>query len=176
MELLKKDDLSVSEIAYEVGFGSHSYFTTCFIEYYGYPPGEAKYKLNENIDVSHSPNPPIVKKQRHPKTIKKIAMGGLVIVGLLMSFLLYQQLTEDSKNGEAVVTSHAKSIAVLPFKNLNTDQENEYFSESVVEAINRHLSQMGDLRVISLTSTDPYRESDKSAQKIGEELNVSNLL
>jgi tetratricopeptide (TPR) repeat protein len=35
---------------------------------------------------------------------------------------------------------------------------------------------VGDLRVISLTSTDRYRESDKSAQEIGEELNVSNLL
>ncbi len=40
MELLKKDAATASEIAYQVGFSSPSYFTKCFRDEYGYPPGE----------------------------------------------------------------------------------------------------------------------------------------
>ena len=40
MELLKETSLTVSEISYQVGFGSTSYFIKCFREHYGYPPGE----------------------------------------------------------------------------------------------------------------------------------------
>lgn len=41
MELLKKQAATASEIAYMVGFNSPSYFTKCFREEFGYPPGEA---------------------------------------------------------------------------------------------------------------------------------------
>ena len=40
MELLKKQVATASEIAYQVGFNSPSYFTKCFREAFGYPPGE----------------------------------------------------------------------------------------------------------------------------------------
>jgi len=40
MELLKNQAATASEIAYQVGFSSPSYFTKCFREMYGYPPGE----------------------------------------------------------------------------------------------------------------------------------------
>ncbi len=40
MEILKQSSLTVSEVSYQVGFSSTSYFIKCFREYYGYPPGE----------------------------------------------------------------------------------------------------------------------------------------
>ena len=45
MELLQHHAGHASEIAYQVGFGSPSYFNKCFHEYYGYPPGEVKKRL-----------------------------------------------------------------------------------------------------------------------------------
>jgi TolB-like protein len=69
-----------------------------------------------------------------------------------------------------------KSIAVLPFENLSNNPENEYFSKGVLGAINRYLSQISELRVISLTSTDLYKNSSKSSKEISKELSVSNLL
>ena len=40
MEMIQQNTLTVSEISYQVGFGSTSYFIKCFREYYGHPPGE----------------------------------------------------------------------------------------------------------------------------------------
>jgi len=40
MEILGQTSLTVSEVSFNVGFGSTSYFIKCFREYYGYPPGE----------------------------------------------------------------------------------------------------------------------------------------
>ena len=41
MEILKETDVSVSEVAFKVGFGSPAYFNHCFHERFGFPPGEA---------------------------------------------------------------------------------------------------------------------------------------
>ncbi|MDT8402457.1 MAG: AraC family transcriptional regulator, partial [Bacteroidales bacterium] len=38
MELLQQDEGTVAEIAYRVGFGSSTYFTKCFRDYFGFPP------------------------------------------------------------------------------------------------------------------------------------------
>jgi TolB-like protein len=69
-----------------------------------------------------------------------------------------------------------KSIAILPFRNLSEDPRNEYFSDGVIEAIRTRLSQIDELRVISRTSVEKYRDGDKSAREIARELGVSALL
>ena len=43
-ELLLETELTASEIAFEVGYSNPSYFTKCYRELYGYPPGETKAK------------------------------------------------------------------------------------------------------------------------------------
>ena len=40
MEILRQSSSTVSEVSYNVGFSSTSYFVKCFHDYYGYPPGE----------------------------------------------------------------------------------------------------------------------------------------
>lgn len=44
MVMLQNKVATASEIAYRVGFASPTYFNTCFREYYGYTPGEVKYR------------------------------------------------------------------------------------------------------------------------------------
>ncbi len=41
-EMLHNGFATASEVAYRVGFGSPTYFSKCYHEYYGYPPGEER--------------------------------------------------------------------------------------------------------------------------------------
>ncbi|MGM0620316.1 MAG: helix-turn-helix domain-containing protein, partial [Bacteroidota bacterium] len=188
MELLEHGSLKISEIAFECGYQSVAYFTKCFREYYGYPPGEVEKRnfpeYNESEIKQHKTSDSVTqpKLSAYYKglvkngNVRKLASGGIMVVGLLISFFLFQRITADSFHPESDKSNRINSIAVLPFKNLNNDAEYEYYSTGVVEAINRHLSQISDLKVISLTSTDQYRESGKSAREIGKNLSASNLL
>ena len=64
------------------------------------------------------------------------------------------------------------SIAVLPFRNLSGDAEQEYFGDGITEDIIAALSRIRWLFVISRTSTLVYKSNVKSIRHIGQELNV----
>jgi serine/threonine protein kinase len=72
--------------------------------------------------------------------------------------------------------SEVKSIAVLPFVNLSTDPENEYFSDGITEDIIAQLSKVPDLKVTSRTSVMQYKKSTKSLRQIGTELEAATIL
>lgn len=50
--LLLRPELSVSEVAYQVGFGNPNYFSTVFSDFYGVSPTEMREQLSQNQDVS----------------------------------------------------------------------------------------------------------------------------
>jgi len=66
-----------------------------------------------------------------------------------------------------------KSIAVLPFKNDSNDSTNIYFINGLMESILANLQQVEDLRVISRTSVEKYRNNTKTIPEIAQELNVN---
>jgi len=53
-QLLEHNAGTASEIAYQVGFGSPTYFNRCFHEYYGYTPGAVKQTVNLEFTCSES--------------------------------------------------------------------------------------------------------------------------
>ncbi len=74
------------------------------------------------------------------------------------------------------VSTNQKSIAVLPFENMNKDEESEYFSDGLTEDIITQLSKINGLHVISSNSSMLYKNSGKSTRKIGKELNAAVIL
>jgi AraC-like DNA-binding protein len=54
LRLLQKEVGTASEISYQVGFGSPTYFNKCFHEYFGYPPGEVKRKKEASPEIKKS--------------------------------------------------------------------------------------------------------------------------
>jgi TolB-like protein/AraC-like DNA-binding protein len=172
-ELLLKSDRTVSEIAFEVGFSSPSYFTSSFTQHFGYPPGEARLRQMNGAKngISTSKMPAIKHDTR------RILFAGISILLIAVLSLTWIFIRRNSTVAEmAQKDGNSPSIVVLPFRNLNTNQENEYFSVGVIQAINRYLSQIDGLRVVSLSSAFHYRNSNKAPGQISRELSVSYLL
>jgi serine/threonine protein kinase len=69
-----------------------------------------------------------------------------------------------------------KSIAVLPFANLSSDPENEYFADGVTEEILNALSHVAELRVAGRTSSFSFKGKNQNLKVIGEELQVRHVL
>jgi TolB-like protein/tRNA A-37 threonylcarbamoyl transferase component Bud32/Flp pilus assembly protein TadD len=67
------------------------------------------------------------------------------------------------------------SIAVLPFENLGATEDG-YFSDGITEEITSRLAMIPRLGVISRTSADQYRGTDKSLKQVGRELGADYIL
>ena len=162
MDLLKEDSSTVSEISYQVGFGSTSYFIKCFREQYGYPPGEVGKGTVAIEEEKAQTN--FLKQYQWP------LIAATSVMLLVVSFLLF------SKKEPAHKFEVEKSIAVLPFKNESADSTNLYFVNGLMESALNNLQKIEDLRVISRTSVEKYRKTDKGIPAIAEELNVNYLV
>jgi serine/threonine protein kinase/tetratricopeptide (TPR) repeat protein len=68
------------------------------------------------------------------------------------------------------------SVAVLPFLNLSSDPENEYFSDGMTDEIINALAQIPGLRVPARTSSFVFKGKNVDAREIGERLKVRTLL
>jgi serine/threonine protein kinase/Tfp pilus assembly protein PilF len=72
--------------------------------------------------------------------------------------------------------SAAKSVAVLPFTNMSSDPENEYFADGMAEEIINALSRIQSLRVASRTSSFAFKGKNEDIGEIGRKLKVSTVL
>jgi serine/threonine-protein kinase len=68
------------------------------------------------------------------------------------------------------------SVAVLPFQNLSTDPENEFFADGITEDVIAQLSKIRSLRVIGRSSVMRFKGRDQSLREIGLTLDVGTLL
>jgi eukaryotic-like serine/threonine-protein kinase len=68
------------------------------------------------------------------------------------------------------------SVAVLPFRNLSADPENEFFADGVTEDVIAQLSKIRALKVISRTSVMQFKNREQSLREIGATLEVATLL
>jgi TolB-like protein len=69
-----------------------------------------------------------------------------------------------------------RSIAVLPFVNMSSDPEQEYFSDGLSEELLDMLAKIPQLRVIGRTSSFQYKGRNEDLRVIGERLGVAHLL
>jgi non-specific serine/threonine protein kinase len=68
------------------------------------------------------------------------------------------------------------SVAVLPFVNMSSDPENEFFSDGLAEELISSLSKVEGLHVASRTSSFAFKGKNENIRKIGEELKVKAVL
>ncbi len=165
-ELLLNEDLTAAEIAYRVGFGSPTYFNKCFHEYFGHAPGELRNHEQENEPEEQVVElEPTAKKPNRRKLWIALIVCSFFLIPL--SIFLFHRVSGSKAE---------KSIAVLPFKYLSDESEKQYLADGMMDAILTHLSKIKDIRVLSRTSVEQYRKTDKTAKVIGKELGVGYLL
>jgi non-specific serine/threonine protein kinase len=68
------------------------------------------------------------------------------------------------------------SIAVLPFRNMSSDPENEYFSDGLAEELINSLTKIAGLRVTSRTSAFAFKGKSEDVRRIGQQLGVRTVL
>ncbi|MEP6472016.1 MAG: protein kinase, partial [Acidobacteriota bacterium] len=81
-----------------------------------------------------------------------------------------------SRTSATISDSSRASIAVLPFRNMSADKENEYFSDGITEEIINALTKVEALRVASRTSAFAFKGKDEDIRRIGEQLGVRTVL
>jgi len=90
-----------------------------------------------------------------------------VIISALAGFFLLPRAVSDKID---------KSVAVLPFQNLSSDPDNAYFGDGIQEEVLTRLTKIGDLKVISRTSTQGYQSEPANLAEIAKQLGVANIL
>jgi TolB-like protein len=65
---------------------------------------------------------------------------------------------------------------VLPFESLSEDKANAYFADGIQDQILTGLAKIGDLKVISRTSTQRYASQPDNLSQIAQELGVAHIL
>jgi len=181
LKILQEGDATASVAAYKTGFGSPTYFNKCFHDFYGFPPGEARKRfLNEIESNSSVPDQnqidakPAKRLKSKQKVILSISAGFLILA--ILGFLIYPVVLNYSGKTIFKEKNHEKSIAVLPFKNLSENPDNQYFADGIMEDILNQLNRIDELRVISRTSIEQFRDIDKTTSEIAKELNVNYIL
>ncbi len=163
MELLGSGGYTVSEVAYQVGFGGTSYFIKCFREHYGYPPGEVGKRKESDAEV-----PPLHSRQRDGRSWALAAATVVVVVAIGVGIYLASKQWPPGPM--------EKSIAVLPFKNDSNDSTNKYLINGLMEATLNNLQRISDLRVVSRTSAERYRSTVKTIPELADELKVNYVV
>ena len=176
MLMLKEDIATSSEIAYRVGFGSPSYFSKCFHKFYGFPPGEAKFRNIGTLDSKNN-STDLVSHHRKSSILRIVLVSTLILTSLVaISYFISSSTVDTLTNKISEISLRDKSIAVLPCINLSGEKENQYFADGQMEAILNHLTKISELRVISRTTMLGFRESTKSIPEIAKELDVKYVL
>jgi TolB-like protein len=141
-----------------------------------------KYK-ETGTDIKAKPSEEIRTELRSTEDVKKsIHIPKIRLIGLLSGLILLVLIVVavlffiNIIGGDKQTKELDKSIAVLPFKLLSDEPDKQYLADGMMDAITLHLSKIKDLRVMSRTSVEQYRETTKTTGTIGKELDVAYIL
>ena len=101
-----------------------------------------------------------------------VAMLG-VAIGITLLF--GNTSVFNTSKGEKVEILEA-SIAIIPFDDMSSAGDSQWFCDGIADDILTHLAQISGMKVISRTSSERYKDTDKSVPEIATELGVNYLI
>jgi adenylate cyclase len=141
-------------------------------------------KLEKDVDRTQSIT---------PHTGKKLNNMIFAFMALALAYFVFDKFVLDASRDAAMVEAATQagaeqagvedvsaetdqSIAVLPFVNMSSDEEQEYFSDGLSEELLNLLAKIPELRVIARTSSFAYKGKDIQIADVAKELNVEHVL
>lgn len=121
---------------------------------------------------------PVAKPVRQPKWSRTLVALALCCsaIALAVSFvILFRHGPATSSQGNAEPDLD-KSIAVLPFENRSEEKANGYIADGIQDEILTRLAKIGQLKVISRTSTQHYHSTPENLPEIARQLGVAHIL
>jgi TolB-like protein len=123
-------------------------------------------------------------KDFDPEQVKPVLSNLSVVIkwylkfkGIEISLLpLSENILITEEGAKSDFSKLEKSVAILPFRNDSPNEENTYFINGVMEEILNNLQKIRDIRVISRTSVELYRNQAKSIPEIARELGVNYIV
>ena len=119
-------------------------------------------------------------------TGRKLDRSITVLLVIALGYFVWEARFAERSEGpqpvveEAIVETEAavtdKSIAVLPFDNRSSREDDEYFTEGIHDDLLTTIAKIGSMKVISRTSVMEYAESTKNIRTIAQELGVAHIL
>ena len=123
-------------------------------------------RLEKNVDRDESIT---------PTTGRKLDRTIIVMLVFALAYFVWQ--SQKAPDEEVVETVAGEpSIAVLPFENMSSDDEQEYFSDGLTEELLNLLAKIPELKVTSRTSAFFYKGKDIKLSDVGRELDVDHIL
>ncbi len=129
-----------------------------------------------------------------PQTGKRLDRVIMAVLAVALIFFAFDKFVLDPQRKVDIAESAAeagaerameearlgmfngKSIAVLPFVNMSSDPEQEYFSDGLSEEILNLLARVPDLKVIGRTSSFVFKGRNEDLRVIGAKLGVKTVL
>jgi serine/threonine-protein kinase len=100
----------------------------------------------------------------------RVIVPPLAMAVLIAGYLLVR------KSHPRPVGPDSSSIAVLPFVNLSSDKENEYFSDGLTDDLIDALTKVRGLRVVARGSAFQFKGKNPDIRTVGRQLNVAAVL
>lgn len=123
-------------------------------------------KLEKNVDREQSIT---------PMTGRKLNRTIIVLLAVALAYFIWEARAPAPEEIVETVAGQ-ESIAVLPFENMSSDEEQEYFSDGLTEELLNLLAKIPELKVTSRTSAFFYKGKDIKLSDIGRELDVDHIL
>jgi adenylate cyclase len=109
------------------------------------------------------------------QTGQKLNVTIIALLALAVVYLGLDKFFLEHDHADEIMAAEP-SIAVLPFENMSSDEEQEYFSDGLTEELLNLLARIPELKVTSRTSAFFYKGKDIKLSDVGRELDVDHIL
>jgi adenylate cyclase len=153
-------------------------------------PGEDHEPARDGAEPGHGVTdrrPAFPRHSRWPALAWLVLAAILVIGGALAAGMAVRDMaradSSDDVDAQLAQAENAQgrpleqvSIAVLPFIDMSSEQDQQFFSDGITEELITHLSRVTGLKVTARTSSFQYKGTQTDVREVGARLGVSNVL